>query len=108
MRLPDWVAGRQGSGYRKMDLAHGTTWDVHLIDYPPGTGIPAHTDPLPGRRHLRVNVALLTGGTRLYADGTLWRWAERVVVFWSDRRHGVRKGNGRRLVLSLGISLKED
>lgn len=107
MRLPRWEEGCQRSGYRKMLLGHGRTWDLHLIDYPAGTGIPPHTDPLPGRRHVRVNVAILPGGTRLYADGTIWRWGERVVIFRSDRRHGVRAGNGRRLVLSLGLSLKE-
>lgn len=106
MKFPRWEEGRQQSGYRKLLIAHGKVWDLHLIDYPAGHGIPAHTDPIPERKHIRINIALLSGGSRLYADGTIWRWCERVVIFRSDRRHGVRAGNGRRIVLSIGLSLK--
>src|SRR5258708_15512001 len=52
MRLR-WEAGRQGTGYRKLRLGRGRRWDLYLIDYPPGTSIPEHVDPVPGRRHWR-------------------------------------------------------
>ena len=99
--------GRQGTGYRKLVLGHGRRWDVHLIDYPSGIGIPEHVDPLPGRRHLRLNVAILRGGSRVIANDVLLRIGQRLVVFWSDRPHVVTAGTGRRLVFSVGLSLPQ-
>lgn len=100
-----WEAGRQGTGYRKLRLHQGSRWDAYLIDYPPGHGIPRHTDPVPGRRHLRINLAMRTGGSRLSADSPLLSVANRLEVFWSDRPHSVSAGRGRRLVLSIGVAL---
>lgn len=102
-----WLPGRQGTGYRKLLLGQGTHWDAWIIDYPPGHGIPPHADPLPGRRHLRLNLAIWTGGSRLVADAPWFRIGEHLVAFWSDRPHRVEPGDGRRLVLSIGISLRD-
>src|SRR5579863_5734245 len=102
----DWKAGRQGTGYRKLELVRGRRFDLYFIDYPPGIGIPRHEDPLPApRRHLRVNVAVLTGGSRLIADSVIARLGERIVVFWSDRPHSVTENALRRFVISLGIAV---
>jgi hypothetical protein len=100
-----WLPGRQGTGYRKLHLGQGARWDAWIINYPAGHGIPAHVDPLPDRRHLRLNLTILTGGSRLVADATWFRLGERVIVFWSDRRHRVEPGAGRRIVISVGFSL---
>lgn len=53
-----WEPGRQGTGYRKLRLAHGESWDCYLMDYPPGSFIPPHTDPVPGKAHHRFNLVL--------------------------------------------------
>ena len=102
-----WLLGRQGTGYRKLRLGQGARWDAWILDYPPGHGIPDHADPLPGRRHLRVNLAILTGGSQIVAAAVRFRLGERFIVFWSDRRHRVDPGRGRRVVVSIGISLPE-
>ena len=101
-----WEPGRQGTGYRKLRLVNGQHWDLHVIDYPAGVGIPRHFDLVPNRRHLRVNVALRTGGARLLADAVLFRIRERLVVFWSDRKHEVTPARSRRTVVSLGLALE--
>lgn len=53
-----WRPGRQGSGYFKMLLAQGSSWDCYLMRYPTGSHVPTHHDPVHGRRHFRLNVAL--------------------------------------------------
>lgn len=102
-----WLPGRQGTGYRKLLLGQGARWDAWILDYPPGHGIPAHTDPVPGRRHLRLNFAILTGGSQIVADAIIFRLRERVVVFWSDRPHRVDPGSRRRVVVTVGIALRD-
>lgn len=100
-----WREGRQGTGYRKLELLRGRRFDLHLIDYPPGVGIPWHADKLEDRRHLRVNLALLVGGSRLLCADAIDRIGERLVIFWSDRGHAVTENRRRRVVLSLGIAV---
>lgn len=100
-----WEMGRQGTGYHKLVLGHGRRWDAHLIAYPPGVGIPTHIDQLPKRRHLRLNVTLLRGGSRLLTNDVLFHIGQRLVMFWSDRPHSVTAGSGSRIVLSVGLSL---
>lgn len=100
-----WESGRHGTGYRKMKLAQGKRWDLHLIDYPKDVYIPWHIDPIHGKRHLRINLALRTGGSRLIAEQTLFRFREHLVAFWSDRFHVVTPTKSRRWVLSLGLAL---
>lgn len=99
---PRWSPGRQGTGYSKLRLGSGASWDLWLLRYPAGIGIPAHVDPVPGKRHYRVNLALWSGGSRLVCDHQCFRLGP-LTVFRSDRRHLVRAGYGSRLVLSLGL-----
>ena len=58
MSLWRWAPGRQGGGYRKLLLARGRSWDAYVLDYPPGSGVSVHRDPVDGRRHYRLNVVL--------------------------------------------------
>lgn len=88
-----------------MKVAEGKRWDLHLIDYPKGVYIPWHVDPIHGKRHLRINLALRVGGSRLFAEETLFRLGERLVAFWSDRFHVVTPTESRRVVVSLGLAL---
>lgn len=110
-----WRPGRQGTGYRKMLLAE-SSWlgfDVYLLDYPPGVGIPRHTDPVEGKKHHRINVVLRGSLVAFHvvvpSSGLVQPWmlrsflGGRVVKFRPDvLEHGVTAGEGRRLVLSIG------
>jgi hypothetical protein len=99
-----WEPGRQGTGYRKLRLASGRRWDLYVIDYPPGTAIPEHTDPVPGRRHFRTNLRLW--GADAYVGGALLRLGPLVVFRPDVMPHGVRDvGSRRRVVLSFGIAI---
>ncbi|HEY4057938.1 MAG TPA: hypothetical protein VGM39_15090 [Kofleriaceae bacterium] len=102
-----WELGRQGSGYRKMKLGQGRFWDLYVLDYPPGIGIPEHSDPVAGKRHLRVNLAVRTGHSVLSAEAMLFHIGQRLSVFWSDRKHSVTANESRRVVVSLGLALSD-
>lgn len=43
--------------------------DCYILKYPEGSEIPPHTDPVPGRKHWRMNVVLkrATVGGRLHS-----------------------------------------
>ena len=102
MRLR-WEAGRQGTGYRKLLLGQGRRWDLYLIDYPPGTSIPKHVDPVPGRRHWRANLRL--AGEDAF-DGDAVLRLGRLVLFRPDvMPHGVTTVRRRRLLLSFGVAI---
>jgi hypothetical protein len=97
-----WEAGRQGTGYRKLRLGQGADWDLWVIDYPPGTSIPRHVDPVPGRKHWRVNLRLR--GEDLYDGAAAWRLGPLVVFRPDVMPHAVRTTARRRLVLSFGFT----
>jgi len=123
-----WTAGRQGTGYDKLELrtvlpadpgsliaralAHvgtpfGDFWDVYLIRYLAGSHIPPHTDPAQhGRRHHRLNAMLVPadGGGELRVDGVPVELATGdAIVFAPDREvHEVSPVVGSRLLFSVG------
>ncbi|HYX21483.1 MAG TPA: 2OG-Fe(II) oxygenase [Thermoanaerobaculia bacterium] len=97
-----WEPGRQGTGYRKMRIAGGASWDLHLLDYPPGASVPRHVDPVPGKAHVRCNLRLL--GEDAFVGRALLK-VGRLVVFRSDKPHAVRTVTRRRVALSLGLAL---
>jgi hypothetical protein len=103
MRRFRWQPGRQGTGYRKLLLAQGRRWDLYVLDYPQGTSIPTHVDPVPGRRHWRAN--LVVWGERAFeGDGALQIGP--LVVFRPDvTPHGVSRVTRRRIVLSFGMAV---
>src|SRR5579859_3158031 len=102
MRLR-WQPGRQGTGYRKLLLAQGSCWDLYLLDYPPGTAIPVHIDPVLGHRHWRANL-VLRGEQTFAGEATLQLGP--LVVFRPDvTPHGVDRVSRRRIVLSFGVAL---
>ncbi|MBB4660337.1 2OG-Fe(II) oxygenase [Parvularcula dongshanensis] len=102
-----WQLGRQGTGYEKRLLARGRwplPFDVWLLRYRPGAGVPTHTDPVPGKRHYRLNVLLRRAeGGVFHCERTLWRRG-RVVLFRPDQSlHRVTPvTHGTRYVLSVG------
>lgn len=108
-----WQLGRQGTGYEKCLLLTGLLplpFDFYLLRYRPGHGIPPHRDPVPGKRHYRINLVLAHGkeGGRFICDQTLVS-RPRFHFFRSDlATHSVEPMKaGTRYVLSLGWVLKE-
>jgi len=102
-----WEAGRQGTGYRKLVLFRGRKWlpfDCYLIDYPVGSSIPTHTDPVEGKRHFRLNI-LLRGEDKFNGDAIFK--SRRVVFFRPDiMPHSVEQVSSRRLIFSIGWAVK--
>lgn len=95
-----WVEGRQGTGYKKLLLAEGKSWDCYLIDYPPHTHIPTHTDPVPGKKHFRLNILLR--GEDNFRGNTIFA-TKRIKLFRPDiSPHSVEEVSTRRLIFSLG------
>lgn len=100
-----WERGRQGTGYWKLRLASGRSWDLYVIDYPVGTSIPTHTDPVPGRRHWRANFRLL--GEDNFEGEASFRLG-RLIVFRPDiTPHAVATVRRRRVLLSFGVAFSE-
>ena len=98
-----WQPGRQGTGYRKLRIAQGRRWDLYVLDYPPGTSIPTHTDPVPCRRHWRAN--LVVWGERAFEGDAVLRVGPLVVFRPDVTPHAVTTVGRRRVVLSFGVAL---
>lgn len=108
----EWLVGRQGTGYRKMILGmvHTRTAgaDLHLIHYPPGTGVPTHVDRVAaGFAHYRLNVILWQPLGGRFEGETLFQLFDRVFLFRPDiAPHSVSPCAGDRYVLSLGVVVR--
>jgi hypothetical protein len=102
MRLR-WQPGRQGTGYRKLLVAHGRRWDLYLLDYPVGAFVPEHVDPVPGRHHWRANLVLW--GERAFQGEAVLRLGPLVVFRPDVTPHAVSTVGRRRVVLSFGLAL---
>jgi len=103
-----WVGGRQQTGYEKMLLATSpipVPFDLYLLRYREGAGVPAHVDPVDGRRHYRINIVLREAerGGRFACINPIFE-SRRIKVFRPDvSEHSVTEVEaGCRLVLSLG------
>lgn len=97
-----WEIGRQGTGYRKLRLwqSKKLSSDAWLVDYPPHTHIPTHTDPVPGRKHFRVNILLW--GQNNFQGKTIFS-TKRIKFFRPDiSPHSVEEVSRRRLIFSIG------
>lgn len=104
-----WRPGRQGTGYLKLLLAKGATWDAWLLKYPAGTGVQPHRDPVAaGREHHRLNI-VLRGDKQalrvgLHSRAVLRHWlGGRITWLRPDwLTHAVPPVSRERLVLSIG------
>lgn len=60
----NWEPGRQGTGYEKLKIWERWKyfspykWDIYLLRYRVGAGIPKHRDPAPKHKHYRLNIYL--------------------------------------------------
>lgn len=108
-----WEPGRQGTGYEKIQLLQGSCFDVYLIRYRPGSHIPPHTDPVPGKRHYRLNWVVwraVIGGHFIHFDGDKWvGHRRRFEMFRPDlTQHSVGTIHaGTRYVLSIGWVMED-
>ena len=115
MKWLKWENGRQGTGYRKMLLLTGTfplPFDVYLINFPQGSRVTPHRDPVPKGRHYRLNVVLKEaeiGGTFI-CKGPLLFEKKRIKLFRPDIQiHAVSKIlKGSRYLLSVGWVLNHE
>lgn len=99
-----WFEGRQGTGYLRKTLLSLSFMDAHILKYPVGTFIPAHKDPIPGRKHYRLNIRL-KGPDNFMCKWTIFRWW-RICLFRPDQcLHSVNVCNEERIVLSIGVAI---
>lgn len=103
-----WKGGRQDGGYRKMLLAtmpFPLPFDCYLIQYPEGSSIPPHVDPVTNKRHYRLNIILRKSreGGEFICKNPIFE-TERIKLFRPDvSEHQVTKVvGGSRYVLSIG------
>lgn len=60
----NWEDGRQGTGYEKLKLFNRWKffsrfkWDLYILRYRVGAGVPQHLDPVPDHKHYRLNIYL--------------------------------------------------
>lgn len=95
-----WQPGRQGTGYSKLLLWQSKSSDCYLIDYPPHTHIPTHIDPVPGKKHFRLNILLW--GQDNFRGKTVFS-SKRIKLFRPDiSPHSVEEVSRRRLIFSIG------
>ena len=110
-----WTKGRQNGGYEKMLLYQfklfSKGFDCYLLRYKVGDEIPAHTDPVEGKKHYRLNIELkqaLVGGDLFFYKKRHWEHQYKLWVFFrSDLQpHKVtRVIVGERIVLTFGAAL---
>lgn len=110
-----WVDGRQNGGYQKMLIYQfslfGKGFDCYLLRYKELDEIPAHTDPVPGKKHYRLNIELkhaTIGGDLFFYQKRQWKHQyKKYVLFRSDLQpHKVTKViKGERLVLTFGAAI---
>ncbi len=111
MKLIDWkipwIPGRQGTDYFKLLLFNSEkhAMDCYVLRYPPHSHIPTHTDPVPGKKHYRLNI-LLKGEDKFRGE-TIFS-TKRIKFFRPDiTPHSVEEVSQERLILSIGWALRD-
>jgi hypothetical protein len=108
-----WVKGRQGTGYEKFKLFQFLNMDCYILRYKVGDSIPWHTDPVPNRKHYRLNIILknaVKGGELLIKNPGQFFAQEvtyPIMLFRSDIvEHCVSEvKDGTRYVLTFGVAI---
>jgi hypothetical protein len=96
-----WQKGKQGTGYFKLPIIELSFFDFWIIDYPINSFIPTHTDPIPGKKHYRLNIRLY-GEDGFVGKNIFKLW--RVYFFRPDLEpHSVEAVKTRRILLSFGF-----
>lgn len=97
-----WIEGRQKTGYSKIPIFESLRFDLHLLKYPTGVGIPRHVDETPGYKHYRINIASTKDDC---FNGPSIIRTPRFNFFRSDQPHEVLPVTKLRYVLSIGIRI---
>jgi hypothetical protein len=107
--MSEWIEGRQGSGYFKKLIFQGPFFDCYLLKFPEGSCVHWHTDPVPGKRHWRLNIFLkqCERGGHFIRKGFSDNIGARFQLFRPDiQEHMVTPvDKGVRYVLSIGVVL---
>lgn len=112
MKWLSWQKGRQRADYFKMLLFGGERFplDVYLLSYPENSELPTHSDNVPGYKHFRLNIVLRKprkGGQ--FLCNSAYINTSRIKFFRSDKPHSLSLiESGRRVVLSIGWTVKND
>lgn len=115
MELFKWLPGRQSTcKYLKYCFLWRTIgrfgFDGYILKYPPNAQLPIHKDEVYNSRHYRLNIILKRKSDINYVQGwnTIINWFDsRIILFRPDLwEHGMRNGDGERIVLSLGMVIK--
>lgn len=103
-----WTEGRQNPYYNKMLLFKTSFMDCWLIKYAKCVGIGWHVDLVPGKRHYRLNIALINRNAEFWMD---YKPCKKHIVFFRPdiQEHCVKVigDDAYRLVLSIGWVLGE-
>lgn len=114
-----WQLGRQNTGYKKLKIFQFLNMDCYILKYEEGDHIPFHTDPVPNRKHWRLNIILKRaqeGGELLFRcapqlgldyNNCCTIEKDRIVLFRSDLvSHAVSEvKKGTRYVLTFGVAI---
>ncbi|MGF2687288.1 2OG-Fe(II) oxygenase [Marinobacter halodurans] len=107
-RLFRWEKGRQNTGYDKMLVGAGfwpNPFDVYLLRFREGQGIPPHVDQVNSGEHYRFNLVLKQpkSGGHFRCSNPIFE-SSRIKLFRSDiSEHSVTPvKQGSRYVLSIG------
>lgn len=104
-----WKKGRQGSGYLVHTVCNFGFFDIQLIKIPEGIEVPVHKDPIPNKRHYRLNIDLVKpefGGR--YVGKSIFK-LPRIHLIRSDRDyHAISEViKGQAVILSIGVAIAE-
>lgn len=95
-----FIKGRQNANYSKLKLWSFWRLDGWIIKCD-NSEIPPHTDPVPGRKHFRLNVTIK--GRDKFHGKTIFKWW-RICFFRPDvNGHWVEKSSW--IILSFGFAL---
>lgn len=113
MRFWKWEFGRSGGGYKKLTLFDQNfpiRWDSHILYMPLGSSVEAHSDPIRGMDHWRMNIILLSPkkGGDFCCEGNPFLDFKRFKIFRPDlQQHYVTPvESGARICLSIGWALR--
>jgi hypothetical protein len=106
-----WECGRQEatSSIKKLKIWSRWNTDCYLLKFDKGCVIEAHKDPVPSKRHFRLNITLYGEWCFFTEDsnyGTLQRMGSRHLFRPDIVEHSAHVMTGT-LILSLGICLND-
>lgn len=113
MEMFKWLPGRQMTcQYLKycflFEKIGRFGFDGYILKYKPYAKLPMHVDPADNGRHYRLNIVLKRSWDISIIEKTIFNlWDYRITLFRPDKyRHCMANGSEERIVLSLGMLIK--